>query len=474
MRAGFLIAALGLLAACRSTAQLPANHGYDDGTLSVTADRLIVVTVNNGNGPLLSEPGSTPHAYSATGTYTVSDQARAVGVALARDYDLRKVREWPIAQLKVQCLVFAVAANADRDALLRRLSEDRRVKLAQRLQLFNALGKNAPGGHDGSNDRSKGSDSQGSNPQGGIQPVSASNRLVARSVSAAPSPYNDPYYNLQHGFDEVGAGPAQQWSRGEGVSVAIIDTGVATVHPDLDGRFALIRNFVNDDMNTFQTDRHGTEIAGIIGAVANNGLGIVGIAPAARLQIYKACEPATPHSMEAVCNSFTLARALGAAIDAHAQIVNLSLGGPADPLLSQLVDYAEQQGVIFVGAVPENGRLDGFPVGVAGVIAVDEIGRSVSVPKVLHAPGRDILSTAPGGSYDFATGSSFAAAHVTGAIALLRSRVASLNAGALLAILAQSGSAQHGRDAINVCAALDAVQPRDRCMNSTQALAAAE
>jgi hypothetical protein len=456
MRAGFIIAALWLLAACRSTASLTANHGYDDGTLSVTADRLIVVTIDNGNGPLLAAPGSTPHAYSATGTYTVSDQARALGVALARDYGLRKVREWPIAPLKVQCLVFAVAANTDRDVLLRRLSDDHRVKLAQRLQLFNALGN-----------------SEASSAQGSILPVSATSRL-APPVSAVPSRYNDPYYGLQHGFNEVGAGPAQQWSTGEGISVAIIDTGVATAHPDLDGRVALIRNFVNDDMDTFQTDRHGTEVAGIIGAVANNGLGIVGIAPAARLQIYKACEPAAPHSMEAVCNSFTLARALGAAIDAHAQIVNLSLGGPADPLLSQLVDYGQQHGVIFVGAVPEDGRLDGFPLAIAGVIAVDEIGRSVGVPAVLHAPGRDIVSTAPGGSYDFATGSSFAAAHVTAAIALLRSRVASLNASSLLAVLGRSAGADSWDHAINICAALDAVQPRDRCMNSTQALAAAE
>ena len=188
--------------------------------------------------------------------------------------------------------------------------------------------------------------------------------------------YNDPYIGLQHGFAAIEAGAAQQWSRGEGVSVAIIDTGVEVGHPDLVGRVAAARNFIDNDMSSFETDRHGTGVAGIIGADANNNLGIVGVAPSARLQIYKACQPLQPHSLEAQCNSFTLALALDAAIEAHAQIVNLSLGGPADPLLAQLVSFGQRRGMVFVGAVPEDGRLDGFPLGIAGVIAVDQVGRS--------------------------------------------------------------------------------------------------
>jgi hypothetical protein len=442
MRAGLVIAALSITLLACTSARLSSTQGHNDGALNVASDRLIVVTVDNGTGALLAAPGSTPHAYSATGGYTVSDQARAVTTALAHDYRLRKVREWPISSLKVHCLVFAVPVDADREALLRRLSADRRVKLAQPLQLFGVLGSQ-----------------------------SVSSAGPHRTPTATP--YNDPYFGLQHGFSEISAGAAQQWSRGEGVSVAIIDTGVAIGHPDLDGRIELSRNFIDDDMKAFQTDRHGTEVAGIIGAIANNGVGIVGIAPAARLQIYKACEPAKPHSMEAVCNSFTLARALGAAIDAHVQIVNLSLGGPADPLLSQLVSYGEQHGAVFVGAVPESGRLDGFPLDIAGVIAVDESGRSVKSPGVLHAPGRDIVSTAPGGGYDFASGSSFAAAHVTGAIALLRSRAPSLSARSLRALLERTRGPDDDGEMINVCAALDALQLRSDCMHATRAVATA-
>lgn len=441
MRYGLaILVALSVLTGCAVAPRA------SDATLSVTSDRLILVTIDNGIQVLIGEPGSTPHGYSATGSYSVGDQARKVTAALAHDYGLQKVREWPIAPLKVQCLVFALPKDADRESLLQRLAADRRVKLAQPMQVFNALG-------------SIGSTARSADPES--------------PIAAVDAPYNDPYFGLQHGFTEIDAAAAQQWSRGEGVSVAIIDTGVATTHPDLEGRIAMTRNFVDDDLQSFLSDRHGTEVAGIIGADANNGVGIVGIAPAVRLQVYKACEPAQPHAMQAVCNSFTLARALGAAIDARAQIVNLSLGGPADPLLTELVSYGVQHGVIFVGAVPENGHLDGFPVAIAGVIAVDVTGRSVHVPGVLHAPGRDIVSTAPGASYDFASGSSFAAAHVTGAIALLRARAPALSSSALRMALDRTASLRVDGDTINICAALDALQQRDDCMHSARAVATA-
>jgi hypothetical protein len=447
LRLAALLGALALYSCATPPRDAVGGH-HDDGTLNVSADRLIVVTVDNKTRPLIGEPGSTPHGYAATNSYTVGDDARVVTAAIAHDYGLREVREWPIVPLKVQCLVFALPPSANREAVLRRLSADARVKLAQPLQLFSALGS------------------------GDVSNAPPAPRPELRAAPVSGGPYNDPYYGLQHGFSEIDAAAAQQWSRGDGVSVAIIDTGVATAHPDLEGRIAVSRNFVDADTKAFQNDRHGTEVAGIIGADANNGLGIVGIAPGVRLQIYKACEPVRPQSMEAVCNSFTLARALGAAVDGHAQIVNLSLGGPADPLLTQLVTYGLQHGVIFVGAVPEDGRLDGFPLDVSGVIAVDQVGRSERTHGVLHAPGRDIVSTAPAGGYDFVTGSSFAAAHVTGAIALLRAKVPSVTASSLQAVLERTRMQQVG-DSINICAALDAVQPSSDCMHSARATATA-
>jgi hypothetical protein len=461
-----------LLAGCAATASLPDAAAVmadlpqpveAGGSLNTGAERLILVTIDNAGALMLTAPGSTPHGYDAIGSYTVSDQARSAGAALGRDYGLRQVRAWPIAPLGVQCLVFALPPQADRAALLRRLALDRRVRLAQPLQLFNALGERASTG-----DTAAASAAAAPLLQ---PPLVTPATLDSRELSH--SGYNDPYIGLQQGFAAIQAGPAQHWSRGEGVRIAIIDTGAEVDHPDLAGRIAAARNFIDQDMKSFQTDRHGTGIAGIIAADANNHLGIVGVAPSARLQIYKACQPLQPHALEAQCNSFTLALALDAAIVAHAQIVNLSLGGPPDPLLAQLVAAGQRRGMIFVGAVPDDARLDGFPLGIAGVIAVDQIGHSDGSALVLHAPGRDILSLAPAAGYDFITGSSFAAAHVTGAIALLRALAPGLDAASLFALLERTRLDDKPGERINVCAALVALQPRNNCTATQHSVATA-
>jgi subtilisin family serine protease len=443
----------------------PAARG---GGLNAGAERMILVTIANDSALTLTEPGSTPHGYDVIGSYTVSDRAKAIGVALGRDYGLQEVRAWPIAPLGVQCLVFLLPPQADRAQLLSQLASDRRVRLAQPLQLFNALGNHAASSAAPAAAAARAASTAPGGPQRAL--------VIPATFSGGNlgiTGYNDPYVGLQQGFAAIEAAAAQQWSRGEGVRIAIIDTGVEVGHPDLIGRIAAARNFIDDDMSSFETDRHGTIVAGIIGADANNNLGIVGVAPSARLQIYKACQPLQSNALGAQCNSFTLALALDAAIAAHAQIVNLSLGGPADPLLAQLVVYGQRHGMIFVGAVPDDGRLDGFPIGVAGVIAVDQVGRSDASALVLHAPGRDILSLAPAGRYDFATGSSFAAAHVTGAIALLRAREPALDASTVFAVLARTRTHDDHGDWINICAALAAVQPQDDCTHSAKAVATA-
>ncbi|MBF9265893.1 S8 family serine peptidase, partial [Paracidovorax cattleyae] len=124
------------------------------------------------------------------------------------------------------------------------------------------------------------------------------------------------------------------------------------------------------------------------------------------------------------CNSFTLAKALVAVMSSDARIVNMSLGGPSDPLLGQLLAQLIGQGRIIVAAVPSGGQRSGFPAGVPGVLAVDSADaapHASSTDGVLLAPGRDILTLQPQGRYDFATGSSMAAAHVSGMVALLQS-----------------------------------------------------
>ena len=410
--------------------------GPDGGLLASDPARLIVVVLDNSSGAMRLEAGSTPRGYDRRGPYAVSDAARATARALERSYELAPLREWPIVPLRVDCLVLRLAPHADRDEVLRRLAQDRRVRLAEPLQKFDTL--------------------------------AAPNAVLSKQTPRPP--YNDPYFDLQWGFAALNAARAQQWSQGRNVTVAIIDTGVDIDHPDLAGRIDEVRNFVDDDMRAFRTDRHGTLVAGIIAAVANNRVGIVGISPAARLDVLKACEPLASGQLASRCNSFTLALALSDAIQAHAQIVNLSLSGPADPLLRELVQDGERRGMIFVGAMPPGTDLAGFPVGIPGVIAVQSSEAAWQPAAVVPAPGEDVLSLAPGGHYDFATGSSFAAAHVSGALALLRSAAPQVPGDVLASSLRRSRARMpaHG-ESVDVCTALQLVQPLDRCASPLHA-----
>lgn len=380
--------------------------------------RLIVLAATNLPEPALTRAGSTPRGYDVLPVYVDGSDARATLAAVARDYGLRRIALWPIAPLQLDCAVFEIPAHADRSILLATIARDPRVRLAQPLQSFATLG-----------------------------------------VPAAAPDYNDPYIGLQHGFARIDAAEAQRWSQGNGVRVAIIDTGLDVDHPDLQGRIAMQRDFVDDDMRRFAQDFHGTAVAGVIAAVANNHLGIAGIAPGARILALKACWQLRAPAEGAQCNSFTLAQALTVAIASNAQVINLSLGGPADPLLALLLRYAIDHGIVVVGAVPPDGRLDGFPVDVPGVIAVEPTGPAAPRTRALHAPGHDILTLTPGGHYDFVSGSSMAAASVSGAVALLLAQDSHLRPAAVYSLLSRNSSLTKGEASINICRALAELRP---------------
>ena len=161
---------------------------------------------------------------------------------------------------------------------------------------------------------------------------------------------DDPYARLQSNVSALDVVEAHNFSRGAGIRVAIIDTGVDTHHPDLAGRTFVTRNFIDNDDVAFRSDRHGTQVAGLIAAASDNGIGIVGVAPDVKLLAYKACWQASANTAGR-CNSFTIAQALADALAAKAQVINLSLVGPSDPLLEALIARAIELGVIVVGAV---------------------------------------------------------------------------------------------------------------------------
>jgi hypothetical protein len=430
MKIGF-IALLGLLgtltgcAAARPTA--PA------GTTAVTASsassvnrmdsrRDIVLAVANPLAPAATHAGSNVLGYTPSAHYGAGQHAISELADLKQHYALQEVSGWPIKALDLYCVVLHPAPGVDRDQLIAALQKDDRVQLAQPLQDYSVYSN------------------------GGSTDTSNAHK------------YNDPYADLQRGFVETDAALAHNASQGEGVRVAIVDTGVDMTHPDLRGHIGDTRNVVDDDSSAFDHDSHGTEVAGIIAAIGDNHQGMVGIAPKARLSIYKACWYPPEAQGGARCNSFTLAKALAAVNDTDARIVNLSLGGPADPLLSKLLAKILSEGRIVITAMPPDGKLSGFPDGAPGVIVVRTSATTPAPAGVVSAPGNDILTTQPGGGYDFTSGSSMATAHVSGIVALMLSLAPELDPASVHAILLSSSEQKHGMLEVNAAGAVAALK----------------
>ncbi len=288
------------------------------------------------------------------------------------------------------------------------------------------------------------------------------------------STYDDPYWQLQQDVQDLGIPDVHGFSSGRNVRVAIIDTGVDFDHPELRDRVFSWRSFVGDDPAEFRSDRHGTAVAGVIASNANNGEGIVGVAPGAKLQVLKACWH-RDDSDAAVCNSFTLAQAIAHALDSGVQVINMSLTGPHDPLLGRLLEKAFRAGITIVAAA-DDGEDPGFPASLDTVIGVSTPAR-VPVAQLFNtrrapvlAPGDDIITPVPDGGYDFLSGSSLAAAHVSGVIALLLERAPDLRPGDVDRLLRLPGSSSQAlvrpHVILDACSSMSRVFPEISCRST--------
>lgn len=421
-----VLAMLGVLAtltACAPARPMPSTDATVNATPAGSVERMdsqrdIVLAVANPLAPAATHAGSSLLGYAPSPHYGAGQRAISELADLKQRYGLQEVSGWPIKALDLYCVVLHPAPGVDRDQLIAALQKDDRVQLAQPLQDYSVYSNNDTDAHK----------------------------------------YNDPYADLQRGFVETDAALAHNSTQGEGVRVAIVDTGVDMTHPDLSGHIGDTRNVVDDDRSAFDHDSHGTEVAGIIAAIGDNHQGMVGIAPKARLSVYKACWYPPESQGGARCNSFTLAKALAAVNDTDARIVNLSLGGPADPLLSKLLAKILGEGRIVITAMPPDGKLSGFPDGAPGVIVVRTSATTPAPPGVVSAPGNDILTTQPGGGYDFTSGSSMATAHVSGIVALMLSLSPGLDPASVHAILLSSSAEKHGMLEVNAAGAVAALR----------------
>jgi subtilisin family serine protease len=267
-------------------------------------------------------------------------------------------------------------------------------------------------------------------------------------AGAAP-PSNDYFWDhppVQWGLLQVGAPAAWTASTGAGVTVGVVDSGIDAGHEDLAGKVVDGADCVGSNGNpalcqpggTADPNGHGTHVAGIIAAITNNGIGVASMAPDAHLVVARVVDT----------NGSGTDSDVGAGIrwvvDHGASVVNLSLGAEATsrvafgPGFSSGVEYAWSHGAIPVVAAGNSAQTPNFgSLHMIVVAATTPTGQLASYSNHLGnalwgvaAPGGaadtnagdDVVSTYPGNMYATIAGTSMSAAHVSGALALVRAK----------------------------------------------------
>ena len=245
------------------------------------------------------------------------------------------------------------------------------------------------------------------------------------SGSSSPAP-SQPPQSMPWGIHRIGADMSWSQSTGQGIRVAVVDTGIDNAHPDFKNaagvsRVVLGKTFVSGTKSAKDDNDHGTHVTGTIGA-SNNAIGVVGVAPA--------CTPVAVKVLDRNGSGYYswIISGIDWAVANNCQVISMSLGGTSDvPALKDACDNAVAAGVVVVAAAGDSGdSVPSYPGAYPSVIcvsAVDSLDQLASFSTFgsqvdLAAPGVGVLSTVRGGGYATWAGTSMATPHVSGAAVL--------------------------------------------------------
>jgi hypothetical protein len=262
----------------------------------------------------------------------------------------------------------------------------------------------------------------------------------------------------QYAPERLNLPEAHKLATGSRVLVAVIDSGIDTSHEDLAG--AVVRSFDaaaaatngsagSATASTGEPHAHGTGMAGALAARRN----VLGTAPRVGVLAVRAFDPRT-HAGEGT--TFNIIKGIEWAAENGARVINMSFAGPADPRLADVLDRAAKRGIVLIAAAGNAGPNSPplFPAADKNVIAVtatdmeDRVysGANRGNHIAVAAPGVDVLVPAPGGAYQFTTGTSVAAAQVSGVVALLIERNPKLTPTDVRRILTRTAKSLGPRD----------------------------
>jgi subtilisin family serine protease len=241
--------------------------------------------------------------------------------------------------------------------------------------------------------------------------------FTATQAAVKAAPLSIPQYAPQ----KLHLAEAHRIAQGKGVKIAVIDTAIDATHPALSG--AITASFDALGETKPEPELHGTSITGIVGARSE----LMGTAPAASILSVRAFAKGSTASAQS--HTLAILKGLDWAVLNGARVINMSFAGPNDPILGQAIAAAVKQGAVIVAAAGNGGpdALAAYPGAYPNVIAVTAIDSGDALYKSANrgtyisiaAPGVDVIGAALKGAYEMSSGTSMAAAHVSGIAALM-------------------------------------------------------